>query len=261
MSPQTWVLIICNIIRSKHIYALLTIYEKCKTRLQKLQEILTRRSEIGEALSPRKQPVETIYDSLCGVTLTRRRRKRKGRVRSPRERIYMKLQAHFVARDASVKSRRKDVQSSWRGAQKYARLIHQVMGNPRRRASLLRRILRVSTENEFTLRFIADRRPGRFENCWTFAFSSGEQSAKTLWARKRRNLQKRNLSISIGVRLAVAPRLSFVYRCVTLSATRSRYHCYLTSRRNWIVVLFIGPDARDEHILLPRVILKEASGG
>lgn len=79
---------------------------------------------------------------------------------------------------------------------------------------------------------------------------------ETLWARKRRNLQKRNLSISIGVRLAVARSLSFVYRCVTLSAARSRYHCYLTSRRNWIVVLFIGPDARDEHILLPRVILK-----
>lgn len=80
---------------------------------------------------------------------------------------------------------------------------------------------------------------------------------ETLWARKRRNPQKRNLSISIGVRLAAARSLSFVYRCVTLSAVRSRYHCYLASRRNWIVVLFIGPDARDEHILLSHVILKQ----
>lgn len=41
---------------------------------------------------------------------------------------------------------------------------------------------------------------------------------ETLWTRKHRNPQKRNLSISIEMRLAAARSLSFVYRCITLSA-------------------------------------------
>jgi len=82
----------------------------------------------------------------------------------------------FCAQDASVKSRRKERSSPWRRRAKIrVRLIHQVMGDlfvgltPENPAA--------STENEFTLR-IADRRPDCSENCWTFAFSSGEQSAK-----------------------------------------------------------------------------------
>jgi hypothetical protein len=100
------------------------------------------------------------------------------------------------------------------------------------------------------------RTTGPFRNCWTFAgYLEWRIVGETLWARKRQNPQKKKSFCF--VRLAAARSLSFVYRCVTLSAAWSRYHCYLTPRRNWIVFLFIGPDARDKRILLPLVIFKQ----
>lgn len=119
-----------------------------------------RLGEIGKTLNSRKQPVEmSLYGSLCGVTLTRRRKKRKSACRGDEFTWnYRHILCPRCARKVASKGALVPLK---RSAKVRARLIHQVMGDPRRRA-LSWRILRASTENEFTLR-ITDRRPGRSE--------------------------------------------------------------------------------------------------
>lgn len=68
---------------------------KMQTRLQKLQEILMMQRDwqnIEFSKTTRRDNLRLIMRGYANKTAG----KKEGRVRSPRERIYMKLQAHFV---------------------------------------------------------------------------------------------------------------------------------------------------------------------
>lgn len=179
-------------------------------------------------MSSRKQPVEIIYRSLCEVTLTRRQRKRKDAcVRW--QNAFTWNYRHILCPRCVRKIATKGALVPLKKTRKNTRAINSSgYGRPFRRAHSRESCSiywkRVHAENR-------RQTTGLLRKLLDIRFLKWRTVGKTLWARKHRN-PKRNLSISIGVRLAAARSLSFVYRCITLSAVWSRYltsyHCFST---------------------------------